>query len=79
MALYTAASSRQGTRSGISSLAGPLILLAVAVVLSAVSRRAVTHLARWSDIYALVLICAAFAGASEPDCNERRDAAADFR
>jgi len=63
MALYTAASSQQGTRSGISSLAGPLILLAVAVVLSAVSRRAVTHLARWSDIYALVLICVAFAGA----------------
>jgi hypothetical protein len=63
MALFTAASSQQGTRSGISSLVGPLILLAVAVVLSAVSRRAVTHLARWSDIYALVLICVAFAGA----------------
>ena len=62
MALYTVA-PRQGTRSGVSSLAGPLILLAVAVVLSAVSRRAVTHLARWSDIYALMLVCVAFAGA----------------
>lgn len=62
MALYTVA-PQQGTRSGISSLAGPLILLAVAVVLSAVSRRAVTHLTRWSDNYAFVLICAAFAGA----------------
>jgi len=46
MALYTVA-PQQGTRSGISSLTGPLILLAVAVVLSAVSRRAVTHLTRW--------------------------------
>jgi hypothetical protein len=63
MALSTVASSQQGTRSRISSLAGPLILLAIAVVLSAVSRRAVTHLARWSDIYVLVLICVAFAGA----------------
>lgn len=63
MALYTVASSRQGTRSGLSSLAGPLFLLAVAIVLSAISRRAVTHLARWSDIYAFVLVCAVFAGA----------------
>lgn len=62
MALYTVA-SQQRTRSGISSLAGPLILLGIAVILSAVSRRTVTHLARWSDIYALVLVCAAFAGA----------------
>ncbi|MET4605221.1 hypothetical protein ABIB90_004716 [Bradyrhizobium sp. JR4.1] len=62
MTLYTVA-SRQGTRSGVTSLAGPLFLLAVAVILSAISRRAVTHLARWSDIYALVLVCLAFAGA----------------
>src|SRR5262245_26047791 len=62
MALYTVA-SQQGTRSGISSLARPLLLLAIAVILGAVSRRAVTHLSRWSDIYALVLVCAAFVGA----------------
>ncbi|MCK1522592.1 MULTISPECIES: hypothetical protein [unclassified Bradyrhizobium] len=62
MTLYTVA-SRQGTRSGVTTLAGPLFLLAVAVILSAISRRAVTHLARWSDIYALVLVCLAFAGA----------------
>jgi hypothetical protein len=62
MAFYTVA-SQQGTRSRISSLAGPLVLLATAVIVSAVSRRAVTHLARWSDVYVLVLICVAFAGA----------------
>lgn len=62
MALSTVA-PEQGTRSGTSLLAGPLVLLAVAVILSAVSRRAVTHVARLSDIYALVLVCAAFAGA----------------
>lgn len=62
MTLYTVA-SQQGARSGVASLAGPLFLLAVAVILSAISRRAVTHLARWSDIYALVLVCSAFAGA----------------
>ncbi|MBR0903926.1 hypothetical protein [Bradyrhizobium liaoningense] len=62
MTLYTVA-SQQRARSGVSSLAGPLFLLAVAVILSAISRRAVTHLARWSDIYALVLVCLAFAGA----------------
>lgn len=62
MTLYTVA-SRQGARSGVASLAGPLFLLAVAVILSAISRRTVTHLARWSDVYALVLVCLAFAGA----------------
>jgi len=60
--LHTIA-SQQEVRSRISSLAGPLLLLAIAVILSAVSRRAVTHLARWSDTYAFVLVCAAFAGA----------------
>lgn len=41
----------------------PLIILAVAVVLSAVSRRAVMYLAALSEIGIFVLICAAFAGA----------------
>jgi hypothetical protein len=62
MAFYTVA-SQQGTRSSISSLAGPLFLLATAVILAAVSRRVVTHVARWSDTYAFVLVCATFAGA----------------
>ncbi|MCP3460037.1 hypothetical protein [Bradyrhizobium sp. CCGUVB23] len=35
----------------------------MAVVLSAVSRRAVTHLAQWSEIYAFLLICVALATA----------------
>lgn len=59
MTYYTVA-SEQRARSGISALVGPLIILCLSVVLSAVSRRAVTHLARWSETYAFVLICAAF-------------------
>lgn len=62
MADYAVASG-QRARSSSSALAGPLLLLAVTLVLAAASRRAVTHLSRWSEIYALIVVCASFAGA----------------
>jgi hypothetical protein len=62
MAVHTVA-SREGLQSRASSLAGPLVLLLVAVVLAAISRRAVIYIARWSDVYAFFVVIAAFGGA----------------
>ena len=61
--MRTVASQQEVAQSRVSSLAGPLILLAVAVLLAAISRRAVIHIARWSDSYAFVMVLLAFAGA----------------